>query len=149
MLRTLAFLRPQVGIFATDGNFATLVGICATCSCNFATKMVILVPRHLLTLAALLPSGKGTCISISHCRKPGSEKTDNYETSLMMKKLQLYMYYNVTTFKRRDNNDDDKNYLHRRMYTMWREKTGLIKENLLVLAMHNGKPNQNHCQGHS
>ena len=46
-----------------------------------------------------------------------------------------------------DNNDDDKNYLHRRMYTVWREKNGLIKENLLVLAMHNGKPSQNHCQG--
>ena len=61
LLCTLAFLRPQVGIFATDGNFATLVGICVTCSCNFATKMVILLPRHLLTLAALLPSGKGTC----------------------------------------------------------------------------------------
>ena len=46
-----------------------------------------------------------------------------------------------------DNNDDDKNYLHRRMYTVWREKNGLIKENLSVLAMYNGKPSQNHCQG--
>ena len=46
-----------------------------------------------------------------------------------------------------DNNDDDKNYLHRRMYTMWQEKNGLIKKNLPVLAMHNGKPSQNHCQG--
>ena len=34
-----------------------------------------------------------------------------------------------------DNNDDDKKYLHRRMYTVWWKKNGLIKENLHVLAM--------------
>ena len=32
------FIQPQFGIFATNGNFATPVGIYATRSGNFATK---------------------------------------------------------------------------------------------------------------
>ena len=35
---TVAFLRPQFGVFATDGDFATRLGTFATRGGNFATK---------------------------------------------------------------------------------------------------------------
>ena len=41
---SVAFLRPQFGVFATDGDFTTRVGTFATRGGNFATKMVILLP---------------------------------------------------------------------------------------------------------
>ena len=55
---SVAFLRPQFGVFATDGDFATRVGTFATLGGNFATKMVILLPPRSPALVILLPSGK-------------------------------------------------------------------------------------------
>ena len=55
---SVAFLRPQFGVFATDGDFANRVGTFATRGGNFATKMVILLPRRSPALVILLPSGK-------------------------------------------------------------------------------------------
>ena len=64
---SVAFLRPQFGVFATDGDFATRAGAFATRGGNFATKMVILLLPRSPALVILRPSGKCHVVLKSRC----------------------------------------------------------------------------------